>query len=558
MSADESVREAVRAVFARFFELCSVRQATLALRDDGLLLPRRRGPGRIEWVPAAYTAVHDLLINPTYAGAFAYGRHQSQRRIGADGRARAVPVPMPRERWRTLILDHHEGYISWEQHEQILAQIARNAPTKDAGAAAREGQALLQGLLRCGRCGRRMHSAYSGARSRRGFARRYYCDAREGQVAHHGPDGPECQGLGGRQLDEAVLAEVFRVLEPAAIAATAKALADHAASDAARLRAFETALERAHYDAERARRQFDACEPENRLVARTLEATWERKLREVERAEADLAAQRARRTSPLSAEELELLSRAGADLHAIFDAPSTSQRDRKLLLRALITEICVTVDRDAGTIDATITWEGGAKTQLAPLTLRRQGQTYRNVTPEDTVALVRRLAAHYGDEAIALVLANQQRRTATGLRFTKRRVAQLRDAHGICAFIPDPTADADSELVSVRHAARALGVDPATVYRWLRDGFIAGEQPTAGAPWRIRLDAALHAKVAEDAPDGWLALDDAARALGVARQTVLHRVQRGELAAVHVRRGKRKGLRIQVKPEHAGLFATPP
>jgi DNA invertase Pin-like site-specific DNA recombinase len=558
MSADESVREAVRAVFARFFELCSVRQAVLALRDDGLLLPRRRGPGRIEWVPAAYTAVHDMLINPTYAGAFAYGRYQSQRRIGADGRARVVPVPMPRERWRTLIFDHHPGYISWEQHEQILAQIARNAPRKGEGAAAREGQALLQGLLRCGRCGRRMRSAYSGARSRQGFARRYYCDPREGQVAHHGPDGPECQGLGGRQLDEAVLAEVFRVLEPAAIAATAKALADQEAGEAARLRAFETAVERSRYEAERARRQFDACEPENRLVARTLEAAWEQRLRDLERAEADLAAQRARRTSPLSAEELEQLQCAGADLRAIFDAPTTSQRDRKLLLRSLISEIWVTVERDAGAIDASITWEGGAKTTLPPLTLRRQGQTYRNITPENTVALVRRLAAHYDDKTIALVLANQKRRTATGLRFNKRRVAQLRDAHGIPAFTPDPTAaSADGELVSVRHAARELDVTPATVYRWLRDGFIAGEQPSPTAPWRIRLNAELRAKVAEDAAEGWLALDDAARALGVVRQTVLHRVQRGELAAVHVRRGKRKGLRIQVDPEHAGLFDTP-
>jgi DNA invertase Pin-like site-specific DNA recombinase len=557
MSADESVREAVRAVFARFFELCSVRQATLALRDDGLLLPRRRGPGRVEWVQAAYTAVHDMLINPTYAGAFAYGRHQSQRRVGVDGRARVAPVPMPRERWRTLILDHHEGYITWEQHEQILAQIASNASIKSGSGPAREGQALLQGLVRCGRCGRRMHSAYSGARSRQGYARRYYCDPREGEVARNGGAGPECQGLGGRQLDEAVLEEAFRVLEPAAIAATAKALTDQQASEAARLRAFETAVERSRYEAERARRQFDACEPENRLVARTLEAAWEQRLRDLERAEADLATQRARRTSPLTAEELEQLQRAGADLRAIFDAPTTSQRDRKLLLRALISEICVTVDRDAGTIDVSITWEGGAKTQLAPLPLRRQGQPYRT-TPEDTVALVRRLAAHYDDKTIALVLANQKRRTATGLRFTQHRVTNLRNSHGIPVFTPDPAAaGADGELVSVRHAARELGVTPPTVYRWLRDGFIKGEQPTPGAPWRIRLNAALRAKVAEDAPDGWLGLDDAARALGVVRQTVLHRVQRGELAAVHVRRGQRQGLRIQVKPEHAGLFDTP-
>jgi predicted DNA-binding transcriptional regulator AlpA len=403
-----------------------------------------------------------------------------------------------------------------------------------------------------------MHSAYSGARGREGFAQRYYCDPRIGRISRNGPDGHECQGLGGRQLDEAVLTEVFRVLEPAAIAATARALADQEASDAARLRAFETAVERSRYEAERARRQFDACEPENRLVARTLEANWEQRLRELERAESDLAAQRARRTSPLSTVELERLERAGADLRAVFQAPTTSQRDRKLLLRALISEIGVTVDRDAGTIDTTITWEGAAKTQLAPLKLRRQGQTYTRSTPEDTVALVRRLAAHYDDRTITLVLANQKRRTATGLRFTTHRVAQLRHAHGIPAFTPNPAAmSATAELVGIPQAAQELGVSPGTVYRWLREGFIAGEQLTPGAPWQIRLTDQLRAKFIEHAPDGWLPLQDAARALGVVRQTVLHRVQRGELPAVHVRRGKRKGLRIQVTLEHAGLFDTP-
>jgi DNA invertase Pin-like site-specific DNA recombinase len=556
-SADESVREAVAAVFARFFELCSVRQTVLSLRDDGLRVPRRRGQGHVEWVPAAYTAVHDMLINPTYAGAFAYGRRQSQRRIGRDGRARVVPAPVPREQWRALILDHHEGYISWEQHVQILTQIASNASIKSGSGPAREGQALLQGLVRCGRCGRRMHSAYSGARGREGYARRYYCDPREGEVARQGAEGPECQGLGGRQLDEAVLKEVFRVLEPAAIAATAKALADHEASDAARVRAFELAVERCRYEAERARRQFDACEPENRLVARTLEGNWEKRLRELERAEVDLAAQRARRTNPLSPEELDRLEHAGADLRAIFHAPTTSQRDRKLLLRALISEVAVTVEHEAGTADVTVTWEGGAKTQLSPLTLRRHGQSYR-ATPENTVELVRRLAGQYDDKTIAYILSSQKRRTATGLRFTQHRVCNLRHSHGIPAYTPDSATSTNGELVSVRRAARELDIDPATVYRWLRDGFIVGEQPTPGAPWQIRLNDQLRAKVAEAAPDGWLALDEAARALGVARQTVLHRVQRGELAAVHVRHGKRKGLRIQVKPEQAGLFATTP
>ena len=558
ISADEAVRETVATVFRRFFELCSVRQVVLSLREDGLLMPRRRGHGELEWVKATYSAVHDMLTNPTYAGVYAFGRRQSQRRVGEDGRARVSMVPIPRERWHTLILDHHEAYITWEQYEQILEQITRNAPTPGKGAAAREGQALLQGLLLCGHCARRMRSAYSGARSRQGYARRYYCDPREGEIAYNAPDGKECQGLGGRQLEEAVLDEVFRVLEPAAVAATAKALADQQASEATRLRAFELAVERAQYESDRARRQYDACEPENRLVARTLEANWEKALREAENAEAQLAAQRARRTSPLTNEELERLQRAGADLRAIFQAPTTSQRDRKLLLRALIDQIVVTVEQAAGTIDATITWQGGATTALAPLQLHRRGQTYRESTPEQTVALVRRLAPHYDDQTIATVLARQHHRTATGLRPTKRRIAQLRDAHGIPPFVADEaTASAEGQLVGVRQAAAELDVTPATVYRWLRDGYITGERPTADAPWRIRLNDQLRSKVTQDAPDGWLSLPDAARALGVVRQTVLHKVQRGELAAVHVRRGKRKGLRIQVKPDDTGLFDTP-
>ena len=545
-------------MFARFFELCSARQVALALRDEGLLVPRRRGEGRVEWAQATYAAVLGILTDPTYAGAYVFGRRQSQRRVGRDGRARIAPVPVPRERWRVLILDHHEGYISWDQHEQILAQIARNTTGNGERGPAREGRALLQGLLRCGRCGRRMHSAYSGARSREGFAQRYYCDPRIGRISRNGPDGHECQGLGGRQLDEAVLAEVFRVLEPAAIAATARALTDQDASEAARLRAFETAVERGRYEAERARRQFDACEPENRLVARTLETNWEQRLRDLERAESDLATQRARRTSPLTTQELQRLERAGAEpASSLPGAHHQPARPQAAAAHADRRDL-VTVDRDAGTIDTTITWEGGAQTQLTPLKLRRQGQTYARDTPEDTVALVRRLAGHYDDKTIAVVLANQKRRTATGLRFTKHRVAGLRHTHDIPAHTPDPTpTNANDELVDIQHAASELGVSPGTVYRWLRDGFIAGEQLTPGAPWRIRLDNQLRAKFVEDAPDGWLPLDDAARALGVVRQTVLHRVQRGELPAVHVRRGKRKGLRIQVKPEHAGLFDTP-
>src|SRR5204863_7123210 len=160
----------------------------------------------------------------------------------------------------------------------------------------------------------------------------------------------------------------------------------------------------------------------------------------------------------------------------------------------------------------------------------------------------RRLAAYYDDATIASILARQHRRTGTGLTFTKARVGQLRKTHRIAG--PDPSVTPpcdDGEVVGVTRAAAELGVGVGTVYRWLADGFVAGEQLTPGAPWQIRLNEELRSKVAEQAPAGWLPLDQAARALGVARQTVLHKVQRGELAAVHVRRGRRGRLHIQVK-----------
>lgn len=550
LCADESVRAAIAEVFRRFAQHGSVNQVTMSLVDEGLALPRKRG-ARIEWGPATYTAVHDMLLNPTYAGAFAYGRRQTQRVTDEAGRARSVPRAVPREQWRTLIVDHHDGYWTWSDYEAICAQVAANRrPTGEGGGAAREGQAMLQGLVCCGRCGRNMHSAYSG---RLGRSRRYYCAARIGQVNRT----PECQGLGARAVDEAVVAEVFAVLEPAAGAATAKALAEAEANETARLAAFETACERARYAAERARRQFDACEPDNRLVARNLERAWEARLIEAQRADADLDAQRRQRPAPLTADEFAWLDGVGADLRAVFDAPTTTQRERKQLLRTLIDAVELTTDRDAGHVGVRIRWQGGAHTDLQ-LPLRRQGQNdYK--TDDDTVALLTRLAAYYDDATIAAILARQHRRTATGLRFTKARVAQLRFGYNIPAFNPKAVTDScdDAAMVSVPQAAAELDVSRETVYRWLRDGFITGEQPVPGAPWRIRLDDELRAKVAEDAPDGWLGLNNAAAALGVARQTVLHRVQRGELQAVHVRRGKRKGLRINVGADQPGLFDTP-
>jgi biotin operon repressor len=184
--------------------------------------------------------------------------------------------------------------------------------------------------------------------------------------------------------------------------------------------------------------------------------------------------------------------------------------------------------------------------------LARTG-SHTRCTDQDTVALVRQLAAQYPDKQIAAILARQGRLTGAGNPFTAHRVAGLRAHHEIPAAPVRATAH-HGDMVTVTKAASELGVSTATVHRWLREGFITGEQITPGAPWQIRLTDELRRHVCEHAPDGWLPLAQATEALGVARQTVLHKVQRGELAAVYVHRGKRKGLRIQVKPDQTGLF----
>lgn len=397
-----------------------------------------------------------------------------------------------------------------------------------------------------------MATGYSGPK---GNSPRYVCSRAK---ALYGT-ATGCQSLGGRRLETTVVAEVLRVLAPAALTATAAALGQAEAAHAAGLRAFTLAAERTRYDAERARRQYDAVEPENRLVARTLERDLETKLGVQRQAERDLHAARARRPVTLSDEERAWVNRAGADVAAIFHAPSTTARERKQLLRAVLGEVVVTVDTVARTADLRLIWQGGSVSELT-MTLTKPGGHFK-ATDEDTVDLVRRLALDYDDTTIAMILSRQQRRTGTGLTFTKTRVKDLRVSRGIPAHEPAPAVvtpeGQDAVVVTVAEAQRLLGVGKPTIYRWLSEGFLTGEQLTTGAPWRIRIDAAVREKVTPTVPAGWVGLAEAANTLGIARQTVLHKVQRGELEAVHVSQGRRKGLRINVNREQAGLFDQP-
>jgi len=554
-TADEAVAAAIGAVFSRFAELGSARQVLVSLRADGLRLPRRSGGSRrIRWEEATYPAVHDFLSNPAYAGAFVFGRTKVSRRLDEAGRVVASVRELPIEEWEVCLPDHHRGYIDWDTYLANRARLRANwrPPAGEGGGAAREGRALLAGLVRCGRCGRRMQVGYSS-----GSKPRYLC-ARAMQL--YGA-GERCQSVGGRSLEAAVVREVFAVLEPASMAATARALAETEALHRRRLEAFSLAVERARFEAERARRQFDACEPENRLVARSLERAWEQGLVVCRQAEADLAAQAARRPPTLTEEEVAWLVRAGADLQGVFDAATTTVRERKMLLRALISDVVVTVDRPEAVARGRICWEGGATTDIS-LALPRRGDN-APVTDEEAVEAVRRLAVHYDDATIARHLGRRGHVTATGRAFTKKRVASLRRSRGIPGPQPEEAVDVtpgsdDVQMVPLTQAQAILGVSRSTLHRWIADGFVAAVQDTPGGPRRMRIDAALRARVVPELPEGWMGLAQAAKVLGVARQTVLDRIRRGELEAVAVTRGRRSGLAIEVRPPQDDLFAQQP
>jgi DNA invertase Pin-like site-specific DNA recombinase/uncharacterized protein YndB with AHSA1/START domain len=543
---DESVVSIIRTVFSKFTELGSVRKVWLWLRSEGLSFPTRKHlKGEIRWVAPTYTAIHAVLTNPVYAGAYIYGKSHRERYVDEQGKLRKRTRLLPLADWPVLIPEHHPGYIDWSAFQANQARIDSNVHPEphQAGGAVREGAALLQGLATCGKCGRRLHTHYTGKTAAPG----YHCAGKDIVSGR----GVYCLNVGGVQIDQAVADAFLKALTPAALEATQLAIAQLEANHDAALSQWRLAVERARYEAERAERQYRAVEPENRLVARGLETEWEKRLRDLASAEAELERREKQRPRTLSEEEKKKIFSLGSDLHRVWMAPTTTDRDRKELLHALLEEVILGVDREERRAHLTLRWQGGTLTEV-DLALPRMKPRGLH-TDEDTISLLRRLAALYPDDVIAGILNRQGRRTANGERFTANQVGSLRRYRNIPRYEP-PTEPPTGEIVPIRKAAEILGVYTSTIHRWLNDGFVAGEQITPGAPWQIRMTDELRSRFVEQAPADYVPMVDATRKLGVSRQTVLQRVKRGELEAVLLTRGRRKGLRIKVVDTQPGLF----
>jgi DNA invertase Pin-like site-specific DNA recombinase len=548
---DEAVRGAIATIFERFAELGSVRQVWLWMRREGVQFPLRRFThGEIEWIVPTYHQIHGVLESPVYAGAYAFGKTRRERYVDEHGNTRQRLRRLPQAEWAVLIWEHHPGFIDKATFERNRERIAQNTRPRvhEPGGAVREGQALLQGIAVCGRCGRKLKIHYQGRRGHQSPA--YHCPSSI-LVENR---GSWCMRVGGGQIDQAVAGALLAALTPAGVKAALQAAEALEADHDAALTQWRLQVERAKYQAERAERRYRQVEPEHRLVARGLERDWEDALQELAKAEAELALPEQQRPRTLTDDEREQLLSLGADLGRVWSAPTTTDRDRKQLIRCLIEDVTIDVAREERRAQLTIRWRGGAISELAVALPKPQPQLR---TDEDTIELIRRLAVHYDDGRIAGILNRQGRRSARGERFTAIIVGGLRRYRGIPAYKP-PAEPPDGELLPVGKAADVLGVAASTIFRWLQAGFIRGEQDTPGAPWRIRVNDQLRSLFVDNAPPGYVPIVDAMRILGVSRQTVLQRVKRGELQAIHVRNGRRKGLRILTPHAETSLFDTTP
>lgn len=467
---DRRVQEAIKLAIDKVAELGSVRQALFWFLEHGLDLPTRVSGGPVTWRRPRYATIHALIANPAYGGAYAYGR--TGVALHYDGAAtKARPRRKVREEWLALKPGAHEGYVTWERAEAIRKMVSDNVPASSRGAP-KHGSALLAGILRCRRCGRKLSVQYTGAK---GQIPRYAC------VRGRLDQGePSCIGFGGLRVDDVVEAALLSVVQPAAIDAARRAEAEAATRRDDAREALLRDLEAARYAADRAFRQYDAADPENRLVAGELETRWNRALArvaDVERRIAEHAAAAAPRatTAPVSFGDL------AGDLQAVWSAPTTDARLKKRIVRTVIDEAIADLDDATAEIVLTIRWVGGAHTEHR-LPRRRRGQ--RDATPDSIVGAVRALALIAKDDVIAGVLNRNGLKTGKGNRWTRERVTSMRSSHRIPVYRPAETGPEPWQ--NLTQAAALLGVTPKTLRLAAERGDVDALHPLPDGPWLFK------------------------------------------------------------------------
>jgi hypothetical protein len=467
---DRRIQEAVALVFQKFGELGTVRQTLSWFLEHGLQLPARSVSGEITWRRPSFGVLYRMLSNPIYGGAYTYGKTESTIRY-EHGEPRTSSRRRPREEWLAFIPQAHEGYVSWDEFERNRQTMAANTRAWDHAGPVRNGPALLTGLLRCRRCGRKLVVCYTGNAHN---VLRYICvrGARDNGE-------PRCISFGGLMVDDAIGKDILRVVQPAAVDAAVAASEAVAHQQDEVLKAWTRELEAARYAARRAQKQYDAIDPDNRLVADELERRWNaalQRIREIEERIDHHVHGCRHAVVPPTREEFEDLA---ADLEAVWQNPHADIRLKKRLVRTLIHEIVVDTDSVAGEVILVIHWKGGVHTELR-VPRRRRGQCATH-TSKDVVDAVRVLARICPDDLVANVLNRNGLLTGRGNRWTRERVVSLRTHHEIACY--DRDRRAAEGWMNLNEAARVLGISPRTLRLAVERREIDAAHPLADGPW---------------------------------------------------------------------------
>lgn len=486
LDPDEEVQASIRAVFDTFLRVGSTQGVLGELVKRGIQIGVRRRTGldrgKLEWHRPHRGMIAQMLRNPIYAGAYVYGRRRVDPRKLQPGRpGSGRTAQLPPDQWHALVHDRLPAYITWEQYQRNQTRLAQNRDRRSKTGAYRGGPALLTGLVTCGKCNYRMQMQYGKAVNGKRYAR-YVCNHAAGARRE-----PICSGLSGPRLDEVVSALALDALKPAALEMSMR-ISEDIEQDRRKTDAlWGKRLQRAHYEVERAHRQYHAVEPENRLVARTLEKAWEAALQ----AERDLQEENSRRQEQqphhLSAVERETIRKLASDLPVLWNAPTTTIADRKAILRVLIDRVTVAVTEGSEWVDLAIQWTGGTQTRT---TLRRPvGRLTELARHKDLLEEIWRLRREgYSARQIADRLNSSGWATPTQRNgFTDRLVQMILHRHGRVpkgGRRPPPNDDPNEWWLA--DLADEIEVPLVTLYGWMKRGWVKARR--VDGRWAVRAD----------------------------------------------------------------------
>jgi DNA invertase Pin-like site-specific DNA recombinase len=469
------VQEAIALVFAKFWETWSIRQTFKWFRDNDVQLPVSRARGgklEVEFQVPRHSFVAGVLHNPFYAGAYAWGR-RSTGVVWRDGilHKRQGSATAPEEA-RVFIREHHEGYLDWSAFEEIQRMIRRNdqrGKSDEKVGAIRAGSGLFSGVLRCGRCGRRIYVRYAG---KAGTKARYLCT---GDYVANG--NRYCLGFGGSLLDRQLSSEVVRVLSPLGIDASLRAAEQLESRGGERRGALQRQCTQLEYEVTRAFEQYNEVDPRNRLVAAELERRWNAKLEELERARANLAELDARQR-PVSVEERQELAAFAERFAQAWNHPACPIDLKKQIIRSVIEEVVVN-ETEPGKLSVIVHWKGGSHTTFA---LEKTDPKRATRTADENLEVIRKMAPRHGDDAIARALNKLGRRTGKGKPWSQLAVKTARRNHeidGCGRSVEDP------DVLSLHGAARHTGTSNTTIVKLVEAGVLPMRQAVPFAPWEI-------------------------------------------------------------------------